>query len=227
MKKALTLIITIVLFASFTSLTSFADNTVKLSLSDLEVNAGDNFTADVMISDNSDLAGAVIDVYYDSSKLEFIDGTVGGIVDENAQVALKDMGSSVRFTYLDANESVSSAGILFSLEFIALDNASGDTNLAIKIDNPADFINSDSQKLSYTLSAGRVTISNNNQAVDNETESESGEESTSTEEKANISGNETASNNASENSLTSDTNENEITASNNDNKKIIITIGVA
>ncbi len=228
MKKALALIASVIVFVSCLNFTSFADNKVKLYIPDVEVNAGDNFTADIMISDNSDLSGAVIDVCYDSAKLKYVEGTVGGIVDDNAQVALRDMKSSVRFTFLDASESVSSAGILFSLEFIALDDAAGETKLELRIDNPGDFINSDSQKLSYTMSPGTISIKNNSLPVadDSASETKTGEETTTEETTAEYENGKVQDNTTE--ALSSGTEkEKERTNDFNDNKKIIITIVAA
>ena len=224
MKKALALIVSVIVFISCMSMTSFADNKVKLYISDVEVNAGDNFTADIMISDNSDLSGAVIDVCYDSSKIKFVNGNVGGIVDDNAQVAIRDLKSSVRFTYLDASESVSSAGILFSLDFTALDDAAGETKLEIKIDNPGDFIGSDSQKLSYTLTPGTVSIKNNSLPVANETLSETETESSTDAESTQKAANEKASEITTASESQEKGKDKEGKEDFNDNKKIIITI---
>lgn len=147
------------------SLLIFATDSVHLTLSSETVYAGDEFTLNLFISDNSKMSGAVIDINYDKDALEFISAKEGAILDSKANINIRNIKgdcSYVRFTYMSPSSSVTSEGILLSITFKAHETAKGDTTVKITIPNAADFVTSDLEKISYTVKDSKVTIINNN-----------------------------------------------------------------
>ncbi len=184
MKKLISLFLAFVMMFTMFSVISFATEKAKLSIKNETVYAGDEFTVSLFISDNSKMSGAVIDVYYDSSVLEYVSSKSGAILDENANISIKNTSganSKVRFTYLSPDSSVTSYGVLMSITFKALENASGNTDLKISIPNEADFVTKDLAKIPYEVSNSVISIINNSVSVDND-ETTSAIESTSVEE---------------------------------------------
>ena len=184
MKKIISVFLVIVMMLTVFSVISFATDNVKLSMKSETVYAGDEFTVSLYISDNSKMSGAVIDVSYDEGALEYVSSKSGAILDENANISIKNISgnnSKVRFTYLSPNSSVTSYGVLMSITFKALENASGNTDLKISIPNEADFVTKDLVKIPYEVTDSVIKIINNSVSNTNdETTSES--ESTSVEE---------------------------------------------
>lgn len=163
MKKLFSVFLTVlILLSAFFSVDVFATDTVELKLSDATVYAGDEFEVKLFISDNSKLSGAVIDIKYDTDVLEFVSAEKGAILDENASVSLKNFNDKeyIRFTYMAPSSSVTSEGILFSIRFKALSTAEGVSTLEISIPNAGDFVNSDLEKLSYTVKNSNVKVIN-------------------------------------------------------------------
>lgn len=163
MKKIFSIILTVVLIASVFCIPCFADNPVKLSLNSEtnSVYAGDEFIVKLMISDNSKMSGAAIDINYDKTKLEYISGSFGGILDDSATKSVKNINgdkAKVRFTYLSPSSSVTSQGVLVTVKFKALENASGKTELTVTVPNPGDFVAQDLTRLSYTVENAKITI---------------------------------------------------------------------
>lgn len=190
MKKLLSVFLTLILILCVFNVSCFADNPVKLTL-DSEtdtVYAGDEFVVKLMISDNSKMSGAAIDINYDKNKLEFVSGTFGGILDSSATKSLKNLNgdkSKVRFTYLAPSSAVTSQGVLVTLKFKALENASGNSELTISIPNPGDFVSQDLSRLSFTVENTKISIKNNvdetESVAETETESQSIETTSETE----------------------------------------------
>lgn len=163
MKKTISVFITVlILLLTLLNVTTFAKDIVQLKLTDATVYAGDEFILKLFISDNSELSGAVIDFTYDSNLLEFISADKGTILDESASINIKnfDEKSFVRFTYMSPSSSISSAGILVSIKFKALESAEGRTLVKISIPNAGDFVNSELEKISYTVENSNVRIIN-------------------------------------------------------------------
>lgn len=160
MKKALSIILSVIILLSFLVF-AYAENPVSLMIKDEVVYAGDEFTLNLFISDNSKVGGAVIDLNYDSSKLEFISAKEGAIFDSGANVKIRNFDggkSKVRFTYMSTVSSITSEGILFGVTFKALENANGNTDITISIPNAADFVTSDLEKIPYTVENSTVKI---------------------------------------------------------------------
>ncbi len=167
MKKLLSIIITVVLILNLFAVTALADNKVVLTLEAEtgEVYAGEEFTVNLTISDNSKLAAAVIDLNYDASKLEYIDASVGGIVDSSAMQSInkiEDEKTCIRFSYLSTADSITAEGVLMTVKFKALDNAEGTANLTVSISNPADFVAEDLSRIEYTVKNTVILIKNDN-----------------------------------------------------------------
>lgn len=163
MKKMIYLISVIFILISLFSIPSFAENKVQLSLTNETVYAGEEFKLNLFISDNSKMSGAVIDINYDKNMLEFVSATQGTILDANANISIKNIdgdSSKVRFTYLSPSSSVTSEGVLMTITFKALDNATGNTDLIISIPNAGDFVTQDLQNIAYEVSGSVVKIIN-------------------------------------------------------------------
>ena len=163
MKKLFSIFLATILIVSSFSVTCFAENPVKLSLNSETdtVYAGDEFVVKLMISDNSKMSGAAIDINYNKNKLEYISGSFGGILDDSATKSVKNINgdkAKVRFTYLSPSSSVTSQGVLVTVKFKALENASGKTDLTISVPNPGDFVAQDLTRLSYTVENAKITI---------------------------------------------------------------------
>lgn len=211
------------------SIVSFAAEPVTLSLTNDKVYAGDEFTLNLLISDNSQMSGAVIEVSYDKTKLEFVSAEQGGILNENANVSLKNIDGKkpcVRFTYLDSSSSVTSAGILAKLTFRALDDADGTTSLTISVPNAGDFIRQDLSKISYKVKNSSVEIINTSPAKD-ETESKVNENDTTSETIPETSEIETTANENVNNTTEESVSANENTENNNESNNTIVTVLVA
>lgn len=164
MKKMLSIIISITILLLFFSFSAFAQNPVTLSIQDERVYAGDTFTVNVFISDNSMVSGAVIDINYDNKMLEFISAKEGGILDTNGTISIRNIlsdKSCVRFAYMSNISPIESEGILFTITFKALETAKGSTNLEITIPTPADFVNSNLEKIEYKVENAEILILEN------------------------------------------------------------------
>ena len=178
MKKVLSIIISALIIILSLSVTCFATDTVTLSLQDEKVYAGDEFTVNLFISDNAKVSGAVIDINYDKSKLEFVSAKEGAILDSGANISIRNMNkdsSYVRFAYMAMGSSITSEGILFSVTFKVLESANGKTDLKITIPSPADFVSEDLEKIPYTVRNSSITILNE---IPSETISETETDST-------------------------------------------------
>ena len=163
MKKLFSISLAIILLISVFSITCFAENSVKLSLNSETdtVYAGDEFVVKLMISDNSKMSGAAIDINYDKNKLEYVSGSFGGILDDSATKSVKNINgdkAKVRFTYLAPSSSVTSQGVLVTVKFKALENASGKTDLTVSVPNPGDFVAQDLTRLAYTVENAKINI---------------------------------------------------------------------
>lgn len=172
MKKFLSVLISVFILTVSLSICCFASETVSLSLQNETVYAGDEFTVNLFVSDNSKISGAVIDISYDNNKLEFVSAKEGAILDSKANISIRDINkesSYVRFTYMSGNSHVSAEGILFSVTFKVIDSAKGKTDLKISIPSPADFVSDSLEKIPYTVHNSSITILNN---ISDETTSE-------------------------------------------------------
>lgn len=188
MKKLFSISLAIILLISVFSITCFAENSVKLSLNSETdtVYAGDEFAVKLMISDNSKMSGAAIDINYDKTKLEYISSSLGGILDDSATKSVKNINGDtgkVRFTYLSPSSSVTSQGFLVTVKFKALENASGKTELTVTVPNPGDFVSQDLTRLAYTVENAKINIigtpTETESVSQSETETQSVEHSTS------------------------------------------------
>lgn len=172
MFKKLVSVVLAILIILICSFVVFADEPVTLSISNETVYAGDEFVLNLLISDNSKMSAAVIDVSYDKTKLQFVSAENGSILNENANITIRNIdgeNAKVRFTYLDPSSSVTSAGIIAKLKFKALDNADGKTDLRISVPNAADFVTQDLEHISYKIENSTIEIINES-IVDSKTE---------------------------------------------------------
>lgn len=160
MKRIISMMLTIFVLLAVTIPVS-AKSTVELKVTDATVYAGEEFELKVFISDNSKLSGAVIDLEYDASKLEYVSAEKGAIIDEDAMISIKNTPNNVRFTYLSPDSAIASEGILFSVKFKALENAEGESSVKITIPSAGDFVSENLEKLPYTVKNSTVKIINN------------------------------------------------------------------
>ena len=178
MKKTIAVILSAFIILLSFSITCFATDPVTLSLQNETVYAGDEFTVNLFVSDNSKISGAVIDINYDKTKLEFVSAKEGAILDTKATISIRNINkdsSYVRFAYMSNASSITSEGILFSVTFKVLETANGKTDLKISIPSPADFVSDNLEKIPYTVRNSIITIINE---IPTETPSESETEST-------------------------------------------------
>lgn len=160
MKRIISMMLTIFVLLAVIIPVS-AKSTVELKVTDATVYAGDEFELKVFISDNSKLSGAVIDLEYDASKLEYVSAEKGAIIDEDAMISIKNTPNNVRFTYLSPDYAITSEGILFTVKFKALENAEGESSVKIIIPSAGDFVSENLEKLPYTVKNSTVKIINN------------------------------------------------------------------
>lgn len=195
MKKLFSIFLAVVLIVSAFSIACFAENPVKLKLNSETdtVYAGDEFVVKLMISDNSKMSGAAIDINYDKTKLEYVSGSFGGILDDSANKSIKNINGDkgkVRFTYLAPSSSITSQGVLVTLRFKALEDASGKTELTVSVPNPGDFVAQDLTRLSYVVENTKINIAASSNETEStsqsETETPTVESSTQTETSTNI-----------------------------------------
>ena len=182
MKKILSILISCLIVLTSLSICCFASETVTLSLQNETVYAGDEFTVNLFISDNAKVSGAVIDINYDKTKLEFVSAKEGAILDAKANISIRNINkdnSYVRFAYMATGSSITSEGILFSVTFKVLESANGKTDLKITIPSDADFVSESLEKIPYSVRNSSITILNEIPAeTTSETETESIEAST-------------------------------------------------
>lgn len=174
MKRIISVVLTsFILLTTLFTLSAFANNAVELKLNDITVYAGDEFELKLIISDNSQLSGAVIDITYDKNMFEFISAEKGVIIGNGAQVNIKNIAekSCVRFTYMDPSSSITSEGVLVTVKFKALDNSMGQSSIGISIPNSGDFVSSSLEKIPFTVKASTVNVINNT-SVNDETTTE-------------------------------------------------------
>ena len=160
MKRIISMMLTIFVLLAVIIPVS-AKSTVELKVTDATVYAGEEFELKVFISDNSKLSGAVIDLEYDASKLEYVSAEKGAIIDEDAMISIKNTPNNVRFTYLSPDSAIASEGILFSVKFKALENAEGESSVKITIPSAGDFVSENLEKLPSTVKNSTVKIINN------------------------------------------------------------------
>ena len=161
MKKFFSIAIIVIMLLSVFSVICTAANSVELKLTSEKVYAGDEFDLNLFISDNSQMSGAVIDLLYDSDKLEYVSAEPGAILDTNANINVRNIDGenpSVRFTYLSPSSSVTSAGVILTVKFKALSGASGTTKIEISVPNAGDFVTADLENISYTVVNSTVEI---------------------------------------------------------------------
>lgn len=164
MKKIISTFLAFTILILSFSFSVFAQEPVMLSIQDEKVYAGDEFTINVYISDNSQVSGAVIDIKYDKDKLEFISAKEGGILDTKGNTSIRNIKndeSYVRFAYMSNASSITAEGILFNITFKARESATGKTDLEITIPNSADFVNNNLEKIPYSVDNSEITILEN------------------------------------------------------------------
>ena len=242
MKKFISVLL-VLFMLSFSVLPSFAVKSVEFSASDNEVFAGDEFTVDIFISDYSQLKTATLIVEYDEKAVKFINLSVGAIVTAGSKAItyknINNVGNSyVQIEYKDSSGSLSSAGKILSLTFVANDTATGETD--IKLSVSGNKISTVTGSVTPEFKNGKVNIINNNPA-DSTKPSELPEDSTSdvpetsdnpldtssNEESAVTNSAENSSQNVSENSaVTADKNEDKDKAKFNNRTYLIIAAAV-
>lgn len=164
MKKFISIFLTLTLLLLSFSISAFANDPITISIQNEKVYAGDTFTVNVFISDNSQVSGAVIDINYDKNMLEFVSAKEGGILDTKATTSIRNINNDkayVRFAYMSGSSSIDAEGILFTVTFKALETAKGKTNLEITIPNPADFVNNNLEKIEYKVENAEISILEN------------------------------------------------------------------
>lgn len=217
MKKIFSAFLSVLVLLSVFSLMCNAANTVELKLTSEKVYTGDEFSLNLFISDNSQMSGAVIDLSYDSDKLEYVSAEPGGILDPNANVSVRNIDGKdqfVRFTYLSPSSSVTSAGVILTVKFKALSGTSGTTEIKVSVPNAGDFVTSELERILYTAVNSTVEIigtGNTGEAPSKDADSEEPTESQYAEE--------TESNAETQTQAETEELSNELPTQNNDSEK--------
>lgn len=185
MKKIISVLLVFVISAVFV-LPSFAAQSIKFTVSDSEVFAGDEFTVDIFISDYSQLKSATLLVEYDKNSMQFLDLNVGAIVTAGSNaVSFKNVQngskSYIQIDYNDSSASLSSAGKFLSLTFVAGDTAVGEKD--VKLSVSGNKITAKTGTVTPEFDNGKIKIINNNPVTDSKTEPSS-VESTASESSA-------------------------------------------
>lgn len=171
-KKITSVIIALLLIVSVFSISATAADTITVSVSSVNVNAGDVFPVQLMISENSQMSGAVIDINYDKAQLEFVSADSGAILNKDAQVSINNIDGEkgcVRFAYMDASSNVTAGGALANIQFRALENSQGKTELSVSISNAGDFVRNDLSKIAYNTENGVINIINTTYVAEGDT----------------------------------------------------------
>lgn len=172
MKKILSIFISLVVIV-FASVPSFAAKSIKFTVSDSEVFAGDEFTVDIFISDYSQLKSAVLLVEYDKNAMQFLDLNIGAIVTAgNDAISFKDVQNSgksyIQIDYNDSSASLSSAGKFLSLTFVADDTAVGEK--AVKLSVSGNKVTAKTGTVIPEFKNGKIKIVNKSPFTDSKTE---------------------------------------------------------
>lgn len=182
MKKFISILLTLFMLI-LAAVPSFAAKTVTFTASDSEVFAGDEFTVDIFVSDYSRLKSATLIIEYDEKAVQFLDLNIGAIVTAGSNaVSFKDVKNSgksyIQIDYKDSYASLSSAGKLLSLTFVANDSAIGKTD--IKLSVSGNQITVASGSVTPEFKNGQINIINN-EPVSSSKPVPSSEESSSSE----------------------------------------------
>lgn len=181
MKKLISIFFVFVISAVLV-LPSFAAQSIKFTVSDSEVFAGDEFTVDIFISDYSQLKSATLLVEYDKNSMQFLDLNVGAIVTAGSNaVSFKDVQngskSYIQIDYNDSSASLSSAGKFISLTFVAGDTAVGEKD--VKLSVSGNKVTVKTGTVTPEFKNGKIKIINNNPVTDSKTEPSSVESTAS------------------------------------------------
>lgn len=172
MKKFISLFLVFVI-STVLALPSFAAKSIKFTVSDSEVFAGDEFTVDIFISDYSQLKSATLLVEYDKNAMQFLDLNVGPIVTAGSDaVSFKDVQNSsksyIQIDYNDSSASLSTAGKFVSITFVASDTAVGEKDIMLSVSGNKAI--SKTGTVTPEFDNGKINIINNNPVNDSTTE---------------------------------------------------------
>lgn len=103
-------ILTFLVFAS-----SFSYATTKLEVENVQAKPGENVIVPVTLSDNSGMVGAEVVVTYDPSKLEFVEGSNGKILEGKMGVISSNEEGKIKLACV--GKEINGNGTLMSLEF--------------------------------------------------------------------------------------------------------------
>lgn len=163
MRKIISIILAILIVASW-SVTSFAESNITFTASNCEVFAGEEFNVDVFINDNSLLKSAVLEVYYNSKNLQFLDLEIGFIVENSNAITYQNItnnsaNSYIKIAYNDSSASLSSGGKFVSIKFVAKDEAVGNNDIKL-VANGGTFTSANGT-VTPILKNGKVNVINN------------------------------------------------------------------
>lgn len=173
LKKSVAILITFLLLISQFSICSLAAEPVEFTISGGNVYAGDEFTLNLSVSDNSKIRGMAIYITYDKQKLEFVSSDYGSILDSNAMMSVIDDNGCIKFVYLSTDSSITSAGKLLTLTFKARGNAVGNTKIEMSIPGLGNLFDENKNNLDYKLNnADFIILKNDSAYAEDETEAE-------------------------------------------------------
>ncbi len=173
LKKTVAIFIALLLLISQFSICSFAAETVEFTLGSGNVYAGDEFTLNLSVSDNSKIRGMAVYITYDKQKLEFVSSDYGSILDPNAMMSVIDDDGCIKFAYLSTDSSITSAGKLLTLKFKARGSAIGKAKIEMSIPGIGNLFDENKNNLEYKLNNSEITIlKNDSEYAENEIQTE-------------------------------------------------------
>jgi hypothetical protein len=163
MRKITGLIFTILLVMGLYCTVS-ADDKLTLSLSDANATAGDEFSVDLSISDNTGLYGLTTQVIFDSSVITPVSFTANSSSDITFMTSLDDAEADKDIVYTvtlnGTAKSIKSTynGVLGTLKFKVKDNAPTDKFLIDFISDETIALSSDGDELDVKLESSTLNV---------------------------------------------------------------------
>ena len=126
---------------------------VYIVLSDETGEMGDEVTVDITVDEDSGISAATFEVYFDSSKLEYVGGAKGDLTAAALFSANESGDGEIRVAFA-TGESIAAQGILASLTFKIIGKWTGSTPVELEVE---DLYDSHLDALESEVEAGSVT----------------------------------------------------------------------
>ncbi len=123
-------VVALTVTSSFTAFSTRAGDAIQLTMTDATGDEGTNVVVSLMITENSDLAAADIDLTYDSSKLSFVSGATGAALSGGDSVINGAVPGQVRQSFIQT-PGITAAGSLMDITFEILTGWTGSTTVTV------------------------------------------------------------------------------------------------